>query len=384
VESAPRMAIVNYTEMDLSDPGRLADYARADMIVTVATGLWCSSRNDGKLAELKVLNPDIEVIGYVNAHSSWLFWGDAPDRESSGNTYGWDWYHATRPYWATTTTGDTMMSWPGKALLNILEPDCRAAMIGVLQDHWYAHENVLDGVFWDHFNMLLWVPDNLVGVEGEMDLDGDGIPHKDDEDEKEAYRQASVSLIREFRAALGDDVIQITNGNRAARDPEFAGLVDGMMYENFPAVGFGSGGMRTALDPETSNNLFNARTWPRTANGGPWLILSNKYVSNFVNSDSELVSYKQAEFSRVAGAIADCLVTYHPANQMLYDWPEVDLSLGRPIGDPVFGDDFVSREFENGSVRAEFTASNSLFPFDFEIVEDNEVAQAFQYPSHYP
>ena len=43
----------------------------------------------------------------------------------------------------------------------------------------------------------------------------------------EAYRQASTDLILEFRAAMGDDVIQITNGNRAAKDPAFAALVDG-------------------------------------------------------------------------------------------------------------------------------------------------------------
>ena len=82
-------------------------------------------------------------------------------------------------------------------------------MVGVLANHWHRHPNVLDGVFWDHFNMILWVPDELPGVEGELDLDGDGIAHREDEDEIEAYRQASEDLIREFRNALGDDVIQI-------------------------------------------------------------------------------------------------------------------------------------------------------------------------------
>lgn len=382
---APRMAIVNYTQMDFSEPEALSDYARAEMIVTSTAGLWCSRRNDGKLAEMKAINPDLKVIGYTNAHGSWLMWGDAPDRESSDNTYGWDWFQATKPYWSYTTTGDTMMSWPGKVLLNVLDPACRAAMVGVIADHWYAHPNVIDGVFWDHFNTYLWVPNVLPGVEGGMDLDGDGITHRDDEDEMLAYRQASASLICELRSALGDGVIQIANGGRAARDSVFAALVDGMMYENFPEVGFRQGNMRLVVDLAQSNNLFAARTWPRRDNGGPWLILSNKYRTFFYDSESQPVEYRQAEFSRVVAAITGCLVTYHSADQsMSYGWPDVDFDLGYSADGIVFGSSCVERRFRNGIVRLEFSDDTGPFPFDFEITQGDEVVQMFAYPNHFP
>ena len=48
-------------------------------------------------------------------------------------------------------------------------------MIGVLAAHLDAHPSRIDGIFWDHFNEALWVPEDLPGVSGEMDLDGDGI-----------------------------------------------------------------------------------------------------------------------------------------------------------------------------------------------------------------
>ena len=384
--ASPRMAIVDYRTIDFSDPETVTDYARAEILVTPASSLWRSDMNLGVASALKAENPDIKIIGYVNAHGSWLRWGDEPDRDPEADPYGWDFYQATKPYWSYTTEGDTMMAWKGQVLLNILNEDCRAAMVGALVDHWYAHDNVFDGIFWDHFNQVLWVPSSVPGVNGEMDLDGNGIPHREDPDEILAYRLASEALIQEARAALGNDVIQFVNGDRAAKDSTFATLVDGMMYEHFPQVGYRGGEeMRQALDPANPNSLFAARTWPRTENGGPWLILTNKYRTSFVDDNGNNIEYRNAEFSRVAALLTGTLVSYHCDEQLThYGWPEVEFDLGEPLGGVSIDGDQISREFQHGMVWLNMTNGGDTFPFDFRIEGDEGLLQSFAYPSHFP
>lgn len=376
--SWPALAVVDWGQVDFNDPSVVRDFAQADILLLETNYLWPDGMNPGAIAALKDANPAIKVIGYFNAHSSWLSWGEVDRSDSPTPVYAWDWYQATREYWSYTTTGDTMMSWPGKVLLNILDPGCRAAMVRVLADHWYAHDNVLDGIMWDHFNSYLWVPLAIEGVQGELDLDGDGIPHRQDEDEMQAYRDASTDLLWRAQRALGRDVIQIANGQRAPADSAFASLLDGMFYENFPEYNYSGEKMRKALDPSVPNNLFAARTWPRTRNGGPYLILANPNRFNTWNEDGQLVSWRLADFNRVVGLLAGCLPVYFPPGlQMRYGWPEVDVELGQPLGDAILDGDRVSRQFELGSVHLDFSESTPVVPFKFAIVQKGAVAQHY-------
>lgn len=377
------MAIVDFTYMDLTDQANQEAVARARIYVNEMTYLWSPVQNQRAVAALKARNPDLKVIGYVNAQTSWLMWGDDPKMQTT-NPYGWDWYQATRPYWSYTTTGDTMMSWPGKVVVNILEPACREAMIDVLAAHWNAHSNVVDGIYWDHFNTSLWVADNVPGRTGSLDLDGDGIAHPDDQDEMAAYREASSALVQELRARLGEDIIQVTNGNRAAMDSTFAGLVDGMLYENFPEVGFWGQNMSQALDPTAWNSLFNSRHWPRTQNGGPFVILSNKDRFTYT-SDQGVRDYRYADFARLAALMTGTLVSYHSAaRQWDYGWPEVDLYLGEPLAEADVAAGRLVREFTNGTITVNMTTGDLPIPFSFTISEGRDVVQRFEFPSIYP
>ena len=383
-EYSPTIAIVDWGAVDLTDPAVVQDFAQADFIVLETAYLLNGRRNAGGIAAIKELNPDVRIVGYVSAHASWLSWGDPDADLERSEYYTRDWYEATEPYWSYTTTGDTMCSWPGKVLLNVLDPDCRAAMVGVLADHWTAHDNVLDGIFWDHFNHFLWVPNDIEGVEGLMDLDGDGITHREDEDEMAAYRIAVEDLVRRARRALGNDVIQIANGQRAPADSNFAALLDGMFYEDFPAYNYTGEKMRQALDREVPNNLFAAHSWCRTQNGGPWLILSNWDRFYAPDDDGNVVAWRRSDFNRVVGLLSGCLSVYYPSASYRYDWPEVELELGLPLAEAVQTGDLVSREFENGTVLLDFGAATGQIPFGFAIVQNDSLRQRFQYEEELP
>lgn len=371
-------AIVDWGQIDLTDPAEVAKYAQADIVVFETAYLWNGNMNAGGLDAIRELNPDVRIVGYVNAHGSWLRWGEVSRADATVPYYGWDWFQATKKFWSYTTTGDTMCSWPGKVLLDVLDPACRQAMVDVLAAHWTAHDNVLDGIFWDHFNNFLWVPDQIEGVEGEMDLDGDGIPHRQDEDEMAAYRAAAEDLILRARRALGGDVIQIANGQRGPAQPEFAALLDGMFYENFPEYNYTGDKLQASLDRTVPNNLFDARTWCRTQNGGPWLILSNWNRFTAPDEDGNLVSWRRSDLNRAIGLISGCLSVYYPGAQYRYDWPEVDLDLGLPLGEAVQEGQKYTREFENGHVVLNFAESTSAVPFGFAIVEQDETRQLLQ------
>ncbi len=375
---SPVMAIVDYSRVDLKEPAVAERFSRADIVVLDMANFWSASVTEDVVKSLKDRNPRVKVIGYVNAHDCWLSWGETSDR------YHADWYIATRPYWSYTTTGDTMQAWPGKVLVNVLDPACRSAMIGVLADHLDAYPSRIDGIFWDHFNEQLWVPSDLPGVEGEMDLDGNGLAHVDDPAEQAAYREASTAMITEARARLGADVIQIANGNRAARDSVFAGLLDGMFYENFPEVGFSGSHYIQALDPAVPHNLLAARNWPRTDNGGPWLILSNKFEFSFWDDSGDMLAYREAEFARVMALMAGVAVSYHTEQKTRWGWPEVELALGAATTEPVRDGQRLTRTFEHGTVSLEYKTGKRPVPFSFTIVQNGDTVQAFDLPRHVP
>lgn len=380
------MAIVEYGGgVDFTDPAVIAAYSKARVLVVQAPMMWRDDIYQGAVAELKRANPALKVIGYVNAHSTWTGWGDGTLADPEVQHYEVDWDRALRPYWSYSTTGDTMMSWPGKVVVNMLDPGCREAMVQVLADHWTAHSNTLDGIFWDHFNLHLWTSSGVPGLEGDLDLNGNGIAHRDDEPEMEAYRAASVALIQRTREVLGGQVIQITNGNRAAVDPEFAALVDGTMYERFPEVGFWGDRMRQALDPEFPHNLITARSWLRTQNGGPYVILSHTGSITHRNEDAEVVQIRRAEFNRAVALLTGTLVAYHPYDGSThYGWPEIEVDLGVPLTGARFYNDTVTRDFERGSVTVDLSQSSDWLPFSFAIEQEGTIVQEFEIPSGTP
>ena len=373
-ETSNHMAIIEYWGVDFSDPVNIEKYSRANILVVNPYVMWAEGANESAIASMKALNPDLKVIGYFNSQTSWIEW--SLDSGPGRGTYENDWANAVQPYWSYTTTGDTMLAWPGKVLVNILDEDCREAMVGVLANHWTAHSNVFDGIFWDHFNSELWVMESVAGRDGELDLDGDGIAHLDDEDEMQAYREASVDLIQRSRNVLGNDIIQVSNGNRAARDSVFASILDGTMYERFPDVGFYNGREQQALDPEAGNNLFAVRNWFRQDNGGPYVILSNTSFHYYPDADGTQVLGPYSDFCRVVALLTGNYVTYHTGEgNTNYGWPSVELNLGAPLGGVSIDGMSVSREFENGQVLLDFSDGRSQAPFSYWIWQSGSLVQ---------
>lgn len=373
------LAVFDLQTANIDDPEYLDKAARADVVILTATHFWRNGASQDLVDRFKLRNPDVKVIGYVNAHTSWYQWGSASPDEG----YVYDWYHATKPYWAHTTTGDTMTTWPGKPMLRVNLSECRAAMVQVLRSCQQRSGNKLDGVFWDCFNDPLWIAENA-DYDGELDLDEDGIGHYDDEDEMAAYRLSQEELVQEVRAAFGGDFIQIFNGNRAPKDSVFAALGDGMLYEHFPDVPFGSGGMHKAFDLTRFNNVFTAVHWPRSNNGGPYVIYNNEWISHIRMPDGSYLDYPTAEWCRAMALLTGALAAYHDQQSHCYGWPQVELDLGAPLGPPLYYAGRWQRDYERGQITVDPEPETRGLPMEFIIEQDGQAVQSFQYPTVYP
>jgi len=320
---------LNYVCGDLNDPAEIAKLARADILILSAWQFWETSAD---LSLIRQANPDIKIVAYFSVKAVQTPWAAGPE----GN-YTRQLYDTAMPYLAHTTTGDTASDWYGSYLYNFTIPAARSAMLDIFEHFQNTSSNQFDGVFWDYFPPRLYVPADIKEETGLVDLDENGIDHWNDPDEVELFQRSQEAWIDEMRARMGDGFIQIANGVRALEDSTFAAKVDGMFYEDFPAQGYnGAYEFRMALDPAQYNNLFTARTWPRTQNGGPWLLLSHLRSGGTVFGpypDYSPIPIDADDLTRAVAMLTDATtITYDGTGTRSAGIPEVEYYLGAPLG----------------------------------------------------
>ena len=371
------LRIAAFTENlgDLIDPANLARLTRADILLVQCDQFWGYPSFEGKMDLIRAAKPDLKIIGYFRTKAAKAYWGDYPSQ-----TYNYDLYQASRPYWCQTTTGDTLMDWPGAVVFDYTNPAARKAMLDVFVKYQNSSSNKFDGVYWDYFNMWLWIAPAVIDMSGEPDMDADGVAHWDDPDELAAFQDAQFDWLREMQATMGPDFIQIGNGYRAATDSVFAAELDGIFYELFPNVGFSSGEtFRRALDLTVSNNLFTARHWPRSSNGGPWLILSHRQpVGSYLDENGIWRPVDPGNLLRAVALLTDATSThYDNSGYTVAAVPALEIDFGRPLGDVVITGDRYVRDFERGQVILEMGSGQYPDPFAYVFQQDGVEIEGF-------
>jgi hypothetical protein len=315
----------------LDDPEFRHLLATADIFITDPSKFWGRPDLAENLNLIRAINPRLKVLGFFRTKCVRTEWSQS---NPPSNFYNYELYQTAQPFFSFTTEGDTLSDWPGVVNYNFLDSEARQEMLGVFKKYQDFSGAPLDGVFWDYFNYSLWISPDVQNVHGEPDLDGDGIVHWSDADELEAFQAASVSWISEMRSAMGEDFIQVVNGGRALSDSTFAGLVDGMFYETFPYVGYNSPAKyRDSLDSQIPNNLWAAGNWPRTENGGPWLILSNIRANiRFYDFNGDMRILNLGDLNRAVALLTDATYVYYDmTGERHAGFPTVELALGQPI-----------------------------------------------------
>ncbi len=382
--SPRRVAVVDGEWVDWADPVNIAKYSKADFCILMASHLWMggASATIDVIQQMKAINPDLVIVGYVSAKTALL---TGPNYDPA--SYWYKWYQRTEPYFVETTAGEMAQDWPTSRLINILDPGCRTAMIETIMEMQNNSLNVFDGVMWDYFNTALWVPPEIEN-EGDPDMDQDGIGHFSDPDERAAFRQAQVDLVNATRDSLGEGFIQVFNGQRAYGDSTFAALADGAFYELFPTLFYPDPDMQHALDPAYPFSLFNAPSWFRTENGGPYMILSNVWYNIFLDDSKVPTPIISGDKFRAISLVTDAYAAWNsnPDGNLkpVYNWTSHDVSLGEPLGPPVFTGPFIRRDYQYGSVEIEMTSGAYPNSIDYRIWVMGELVSELAVPYHTP
>lgn len=377
---------MNYTTLhfgsdDFNNQTLIEELARYDLVGVTADEIWRDAAESARFIErVKAINPDIKIVGYSSVKTVHQGWAHAP-----AGSYARAMWDGLLPYWSYTTTGDTLMDWPGVINVNILDQACRDVFIDTFVAWQQTAANRLDGIYWDYFNNGIWIPD-FVSCEGDPDMDGNGISQYSDPAEIEAYRQACVEMTLGLRSKLGDDFIQIFNGQRAYTDSLFASHADGVIYELFPTLGFQGGQrVRDALDPAVPHSLPNMARWLRDTAGGPYILLENHNQYRYYDHEGEIQDLVTGDHFRVISLLLDGVYPVWNAEGLLDQlWPTAVFDLGEPLGPLTVNGDVYTRSFRYGEIVVEMDNGDWPDPFNYEVRVNGSVVQAFDRPYHFP
>ncbi|HER44424.1 MAG TPA: hypothetical protein ENO08_08195 [Candidatus Eisenbacteria bacterium] len=342
----PERGVVHWAPFDGWDDETISQAGRSKAIVVPMDR--CFAKGSWKVIErLRELNPDIQIVAYLPVLLTYQLPADTTGLKEV-LPFLFDYYDAVKSDWARTTTGDTLMIWPGGILLDpIADNDINRDLIAKIADLIEAYQEGggprIDGIMHDYFMYSVYInPACRPGVEGEPDLDGDLVPCSEDRDERELLLLWQKEYLRELRRRFGEDFVMIGNGRPPQEDAELAGLLNGIFYESFP------NGPWCWTDREGFLRLLDNQSdgFLSTAKGRTWSILANDQLeqNNF--------------FCLVSSLIAGCLYTELHGSYTFTGWT-LSVDSGPPAGEAVLEGNpdsllTASRAFRNGEARISF------------------------------
>jgi hypothetical protein len=311
------------------------------------------------IAEIKRLNPHSVILGKHTILGVNPLWPDT-NRLRLTRPYEIDYYETVEDHWSYTTAGDTLMLWSDIIFLKpILDGELNRSLITDLLDLMQRYQiefgNVLDGVVYDYLMQSLYINYTIRDrVEGEPDLDSDGIPFIDDPDEAAHLIEWQREYIIEMRSRFGDDFILVANGPLGQNNADIAGLLNGLFFEAFP------NNNRGYTDREGLLRLlrFQEEGYLRKSRGRTWTI-----VTNNDGGQNNL-------FCCIASLLAGCFYTELYGRSAFEGWT-LDITAGTPRSEysmegDIDGQLWVKRRFSRGEARISFVTIGARWIVTFE------------------
>lgn len=355
----PRRGVVHWSQSFLNwDETTIAEAARAGMIIfPIST---CLSPDAAPvIGRLRELNPAVRIIGYHHVLAVFELGPDTTGLEQKA-PYTLDYWRLVRDHWAWTTAGDTLHIHPGLILLNpipdgVSDRGLLEGIVDLLEQHINARPGAVDGIMHDYFMYQPYIsPLAAADVEGEIDLDGNGIVIGQDAEERALFLRWQKDYAAEIRSRFGPDFIQVANGRVPQQDAELAALMNGIFYELFPNMCWGltdRAGMQVLLGNHEHG-------WLSEAQGRTWSIVTN-----------DAVEYNNL-FCALTSLLSGCFYAELKGNGLFPGW-SVELYPGVPRGDLVIEghpDSIMTyrREFSRGQVIISFWSFGGRLVWRFE------------------
>ncbi|MFC1788271.1 putative glycoside hydrolase [Patescibacteria group bacterium] len=322
----------------LSDSKTMTTLSKFDLIVIPAEA---QVYNKTFFQTIRARNPDIIILAYVPA-VSWnnQYWNDPLHQKLKSGIRS--------DYWLRDASGAQKSVWPGTVALNLHSGWVDHLSNYVAQD--IMRTGYWDGVFYDE------VQDTIDYI-GALDTDRNGV--NDSAWEANTRWQAGFKkLFTLTRQKIGNKII-LTNGSSSS---DYASIVDGRMYENFP----------TKPDP-----LWQWRDWTRD-----YLKVENQItrepitvINANTNNTGAQSDYQNVRFGLTTTLMGNGYFAFDFGDQnhaQLWTYDEYNAFLGAPQTKPnnVFnGSTTIStgvwqRDYERGKVLVNATEANQTVRLD--------------------
>ncbi len=237
--SFPAQAWIDRT-LDLSfyTDEQLLDIA-ASPLAAFQLRLLLSPEAQVPIAKIRAANPDIVILGILGTQVYFDSWNGAQHRERF--PLGAALYDLFQGHEAYRTDGVMATKWVGAPMVNpwkegmVYNRPLMEKQVDVIARYAIEFPGAMDGMLHDNvsINAYVWPqPDDPQTQQ--PDFDGDGIGVRQDPDDLTAWQEWQVGYIEELQNRFGEGFIQVANGDRPLREPEFTALLAGVAMEDFP------------------------------------------------------------------------------------------------------------------------------------------------------
>jgi hypothetical protein len=360
-EQYPLRGITHWSDFFKWDETTIVEAARAGVLIFPIERCFSPEATD-VIARLRELNPEIKIIGYLAV----LQVGELyPDTAYLARSLPWEleYYRLLEDNWAWSTTGDTFHVWPGTMLLDPItesgEGDTRLMndIVDMIEEYNAEWPGAIDGLFHDYIMYQPYISPYNDNVDGDLDLDGNGILIGDDENERAVFLRWQKDYVAEIRSRLGPRFIQIANGRVPQEDAELAGNLNGIFYELYPNMCWSitdRAGFEILLENQ-------AKGWLTEAHGRTWSILTNASIE-----------YNNM-FCMLSSILTGCFYTELVDDYTFRGW-SIDIDAGQPLSQLIVegkADSILTyrRSFSNGEAMISFNPTGGRRVWTF--IENN-------------
>ncbi len=259
---------------------QLRDIA-ASSLAAFQLRLLLSPEAQAPLAKIRGFNPDIVILGLLDMEAYYEGWNGAQHRVRF--PLGADLYDLLSRYTAYRTDGEVATKWDNAPMVNpwrsgmVYNRSLMLAQVDIIAHYANEYPGAIDGIFHDNvsINAYIWPrPEDPDTQQADFDRDGVGI--LDDEDDLAAWQEWQVAFLDELQDRFGEGFVELANGDRPLRRPDFTAHLAGVALEDFPLTVW----YYTHLESMDLITKIEDEGWCTPRRGRTWSLLWDNFSRN--------------------------------------------------------------------------------------------------------
>lgn len=333
-EVFPRLANY-YLKWELND-NEVQNLAKWDLLIL---DMEVQENSPEAIRKIREINPKVIILAYITSQEimdDFKYYHLADLRGEFKKGIIDDWY-------LKDDKGNKVSNWPGTYMFNLSDNVSTNYKGQRFNDYLPAFvsekikgSGLWDGVFYDNiWGDVAWINSANLDVDNDGSKDLISVSNK-------LWEEGNLKMLQKTRSLVGNDFLIVVNGR--SHEP-YSNLVNGMMFENFPAPWEGDGTWSSSV-----NNYLKLEK----NNYQPAISVINTYHPDKDN-------YKLLRFALSSAMLGDAYFSYDydtSNHTQLWWYDEYDINLGRAISSPYnplnnskeITNGLLRRDFENGSV----------------------------------